>query len=386
MKRIIKETDKVLLLICLLLSSFGIVAVASATASGLSDGAVVSRDTKVMILALVLGIIISMFLSFVDYDFLLRMWPLIAAVGVGLMLLLFPLGSAPDARTDSRCWFKITSTLYFQPSEVVKIGFIITFSHHLDKVKNNINEFKTFFMLCVHGAIPIMLVIITGDMGSALVFILVFVCLMFIAGVHWLYFLAGGVLITAAAPVIWYKIFSNIQRSRILALFYPDRFPDEIYQQKQASNAIKKGGFTGMGLFKGTYTQSGSVPEGQNDMIFSGICEELGFIGAVILLLLFAALIIRLVYVGKRSGSFPAFLMCCGVAAMIGGQAIINIGMCTSMLPVIGITLPFVSAGGSSVLCTYLAIGVAMGVYRNSCVNPLTDFRNRRIRTPFSAA
>ena len=122
----------------------------------------------------------------------------------------------------------------------------------------------------------------------------------------------------------------------------------------------------GTGLFKGTYTQHNLVPEAQNDMVFSVICEEFGFIGAVALLLIFVFLIVKILHVGRKSNNYAAQIMCSGIAFMLGSQIMVNIGMCTKLLPVIGITLPFISAGGSSSLCIYIAIGIILGIYRYS--------------------
>jgi rod shape determining protein RodA len=198
--------------------------------------------------------------------------------------------------------------------------------------------------------------------------------MMYIAGVHWLYFPAGLLMIVAAAPFIWLKVFSNIQRDRILALFNPDNYPDEIWQQSQAANAIQAGGLGGSGLFKGEYTHSGLVPECENDMIFSVVCEEFGLIGAFLLLFVYCALAYKIIRTGKQSGSFTSQMMCYGVAFMIIAQVIVNIGMCLSLLPVIGITLPFISAGGSSTVCIYGAIGLVMSVYRSSHGIRLEDY------------
>ena len=296
------------------------------------------------------------------------------------MLSLFAIGVSPDGRSDAISWLKLPGQLYFQPSEIVKIGFIVTFSFHLSKVKNDISSLKTVFFLCVHAMIPIVLVIATGDMGSALIFCLMFVGMMLVSGVHWAYFPAGALVIAAASPVIWLKVFDNIQRNRILALFNPEAYPTEIYQQNQALKAIQNGGFTGMGIYKGELTQSTLLPEKQNDMIFSAICEEFGFIGALILLSLFLLLAIRIVAVGRRSKNFAAEMMCYGVAFMLMAQAVINIGMCTRLLPVIGITLPFISAGGSSTVCVYLAIGLVLSIYRSSgTISYENDYRFARI-------
>ncbi len=361
-KKALKETDILLVLICLALSVFGIIMVFSATYNG-SD--LLSRDGKVMILATVMGLAAALVISFIDYDIILKLWPVVGAASVLLMLGLFVFGVSPDGRSDAFSWYRFGS-LYFQPSEIVKIGFIITFSYHLSKVKNDISSLKNVFFLCMHAAIPILLVVVTGDMGSALIFIIMFIAMMFTAGVHWLYFPAGVAVVAAASPIIWLKIFDDIQRNRILALFNPDDFETEIYQQNQALKAIENGGFRGMGLFKGELSHSTLLPERQNDMIFSVVCEEAGFIGALILLGLFLLLAIKMVKVGKRSYNFAAELMCYGVAFMIIAQVVINVGMCTRLLPVIGITLPFISAGGTSVLCLYLAIGLVLSIYRSS--------------------
>lgn len=364
LKKAFKQTDFILIIITLALSAFGTLMVSSATYTADSTS-YLSRDARVMVLALVLGMGIAIVVSFIDYDIILKLWPVVAAGCVGAMLLLFRFGVSPEGRSDAISWLKLGS-LYFQPSEIVKIGFIITFAWHLGKVKNAVSDIKNVFLLCVHAGIPIVLVVATGDMGSALIFILMFIGMMYIAGVHWLYFPAAGVAIAAASPFIWYKVFDDIQRNRILALFNPDAYPTEIYQQNQALKAMKNGGFSGMGLFEGELTHSRLLPEKENDMIFSVICEEAGFIGAIILFILFLFLAYRIIAVGKRSRNFSAELMCYGVAFMIISQATVNIGMCTRLLPVIGITLPFISAGGSSTVCLYLAIGIVLSVYRSS--------------------
>lgn len=380
LKKGFRETDKLTFLICLILSAIGVVMVASTTHRTLSDSDVISRDAKVMILALILGTLACLVISYIDYDLIFKLWPVIVAGSLLLMLLLFtPLAVSPEGRDDATSWLKITNKLYFQPSEILKIAFIVTFSYHLGKVKNNLSSFKNVALLCLHAAVPILLVVKTGDMGSALIFMLMFIGMMFAAGLHWLYFPAGILAIAAVSPIVWYKVFDNIQRNRILALFNPDAYPTEIYQQQHAVVAMQEGGFFGTGLFNGPYTQSDYVPEIQNDMIFSAVCEETGFVGAFLLLLLFFLLALRIVRVGKRARNFSALMLCYGVMFMIVAQVIVNVGMCTMLLPVIGITLPFISAGGSSTICLYLAIGLVMSVYRSSQGIGYEDYRYARI-------
>ncbi len=361
-RNIYRQTDKLLMGLCVLLSLCGALMVSTATWDG---NGYFSRDTVVMLIALVLGVSACLIISLIDYDIIYKLWPVIAGGCLFAMLLLIPFGVAPDGRSDATSWLKF-GPLFVQPSEFLKIGFIITFSYHLSKVKNDLVSLKNVFALCLHAAVPVLLVIGTGDMGSALIFLCMFIGMMYIAGVHWLYFPAGALIVLAASPFIWLKVFSDIQRNRILALFNPDNYPDEIWQQSQALNAIKAGGFTGAGPFKGEYTHSGLVPECENDMIFSVVCEEFGFIGALILLLLFGALAYRIIKIGKLSRNYAAEIMCYGVAFMLMAQVVINIGMCLMLLPVIGITLPFISAGGSSTVCIYLSIGLVLSVYRSS--------------------
>ena len=269
-------------------------------------------------------------------------------------------------------------------------GYIITFAVHLDLVKENLNSFKNIALLAVHALIPFGLVMKTGDAGSALVFLLICMAMLLVAGMHWGYFAAGAGLLAVVIPILWVlgdkaKVFNQYQKNRVLAILYPEHYAlEEAYQQNQALNAMGSGGVFGKGLFNGEYTQNGAVPEGQNDMILASIGEELGLIGIIVVLLLLFAIIMRIIYVGKQSGDNKAYLMCCGTAAMIGSQAIINISMCIRIFPVIGITLPFFSAGGSSNLCIYIAIGLIMSIYRSTRKQDPVDFRLSSIATRFS--
>ena len=375
-----RETDKVLLALCLALSAFGAVLVASATHASLMDGQTLSRDALVMLFATMLGLGMALAISFIDYDLIYKLLPLVILGSLGLMFLLFtPLGVAPDARQSARSWLRITSTLFFQPSEILKIGFIISFSWHLNRVRQSLSAPHNVLLLALHAAIPTGLVIITGDMGSALIFMLMFLGMMFAAGVHWLYFPAGAVIVGVASPIVWYRVFDDIQRNRILALFDPDAYSTEFYQQRQALGAIQNGGFFGTGYLKGTFIQSGSVPESQNDMIFAVVGEEFGYIGVFLLLALFLLLAVRIAKVGRRSQNFAACVMCYGIMFMIVAQVTVNVGMCISVLPVIGITLPFISAGGSSVICLYLAMGLVLSVSRASHNIRYDDYRYARI-------
>jgi len=385
----LKETNFALLGLCLLLSAFGTLMVHSATLRKVAEDGFLFRGTLIMIVAVTLGAISCILISYIDYEAILKLWPLVAIVSVGLMVALFRFGGdGGSGRGDVISWIEIGG-IYFQPSELVKVGFIITFAMHLTAVSDKINQLKNILLLGVHGMIPIGLVILTGDLGSALVFVAIFAGMLFISGVHLRYFGAIFILLGALSPILWLRFFSKFQKNRFLAVYYPavmkeDVYRDVIYQQQQGINAIGSGQFFGKGLFQGDYTQSGGVPVNESDMIFTVIGEELGFAGCIVTLLFLAAVIVCCVLVARKSRDMTGNLLCYGVAIMVGAQTIINIGVCLKLLPCIGITLPFISAGGSANLCIYLAVGLVMSVYRFNKERQPVDFRVSRIYTPFS--
>lgn len=385
-KNFIRETDKILLLLCTITSAFGCVSVLSATLWSASEGSKITRDFIVMTFAVCVGLIIALIISLIDYEFIIKMAPFIGLFCIGIMVITLLFGVGPAERPDAKTWLKIGNTgIFFQPSEIVKIGFIITFGVHLERLKGNINHPISIIQLAIHAIIPVALVIISGDMGSALVFMIIAVAMLFIAGLHWGYFLGGGLILLASLPLAWIYILDDIQKDRFLALIYPEEYPNIIYQQERGLAAIGGGGITGQGLFKGTLTQiPNAIPEAENDMIFTVIGEELGLVGCVTALLLLTGIIIRIIRTGRHDKIGNTKVMCYGVASMIAGQVIINIGMCLMLLPVIGITLPFFSAGGSSNLCIYFSIGLIMSFYRYNQQNELIHVSQSNIYNPFA--
>ena len=387
-KDFFKGTDKILLGLCMILSAIGTVMVYSATRINLTEDQVISRDAKTMFLAVVMGICVALVISYFDYEAVARLWPIIAIVCLGLMLSLFVIGSSPEGRDDAISWIKLGS-FYFQPSELLKIGFIITFSVHLDTVGSEINKLKNVILLGIHAMIAVGLVVLTGDMGSALVFMFITIGMLFMAGLQLRYFLFGIGAIGLLAPIAWFEVLSDFQKQRFMAIYAPSSlteatYNEVIFQQERGMNAISSGGAFGAGLFNGTYTQNGLVPESENDMIFSVVGEELGFVGASVVLGLLLAIAIKILFVGKKAVSVTGKLICCAVAVMIITQVVVNVGMCLKLLPVVGITLPFMSAGGSSNLCIYIAIGMVLSVYRSSQFREPIEFKYGKLFTPFS--
>lgn len=367
LKNFLRGTDFGLIIICLITSIYGILLVTSATLHKNPEGVFLSSTAKTMIIATVAGIVLAIVVSLFTPETISKLWPVVAVVCVGLMVYTRFFGVAPEGREDAVSWIMIGSTV-FQPSELLKIGFIITFSVHLNKVKANINRLIHIIALAAHALIAFFLVSWCGDDGSALVFILIFISMTFFAGLKWHYYLIGAVAAVTGFSVAWFtNIISGYQRDRILAIFHPEDYTQTTaYQQNRAIQAIGSGKIFGKGLFKGDYTQSGYVPVAHNDMILSVAGEELGLIGTIGVIVAIVAVCMKIISVATKSQKSVGYYMCCGVAAMIAGQSIINIGMCLRLLPVIGITLPFFSAGGSSTLCLYLGIGIVLSTYRQA--------------------
>lgn len=380
-----KGTDKLLVLFCMLASGFGILSVYSATMRLTNNYLLgMPRDATIMILAVVVGFIIATIISLVDYDIICKLWPIWAALGVGLMVVVILFGVAVSTgREDARIWINL-GLFYFQPSELVKVFFIITFSVHLDKVRYELNKIRNLVPLLLHALIPFVLVHISGDDGSAIIFLMIAFIMLFVAGLNWKYIVGAIALVAAAIPLLWTNM-SEFQKQRFVVLWDPAAYPQTAYQQTLGLSAIANGGLIGKGLFHGTYTQSGSIPVAESDMIFTVICEELGLIGGLVALAILVAIMFRIIRDGNQSIAGPARPLCYGIASMVGIQTLINIAMCLRIGPVIGITLPFFSAGGSSTLCLYAGIGLILSVYRsNYNQTKETNFRLIGIRSPFN--
>lgn len=355
----IRETDKILLFLCFFTTLYGCAAVFTSTYY-MNNFRPVIIQTGCMFLGIICALIVSTF----DFERIFRRWYFVALLGLIPVLLTFFIGFAPEG-TDDKAWLDLGFTT-FQPSELLKICFIITFSLHLSRVKENINKLKYLLPVCAHGVAPVILIHFQGDDGTALVFAIIVLFMMWSAGVSWKYFAAAFSAAIVAAPFIYFFVMNDDHRARIMLLFDIDADIKGVgYQQWLGRRALAGGGFTGQGYLQGNLTQSGIIPEGHNDFIFTQIGEELGFLGCLTVIILLTAICLRCVKVAKISTKDTGKYMCIGVFAMLFAQAVINIGMCTSILPVIGITLPFFSAGGTSLLCLYLGIGLVLNVYKH---------------------
>ena len=377
-----KGTDKLLLFLCLLASSAGVLMVTSATWHTMKEGALIPRDSVAMIVAVLMGLIIAMVISFIDIDIFAKSWYIWGALGIILMVIVLLFGEAPSNRTDARTWINLGFFL-FQPSELVKIFFVTTFAVHLDAVRDELNRVRNVALLVLHALIPFVLVAISGDDGSALVFLFIAFAMLFIAGIKWQYIVGVFALAAAAVPLLWFQL-NDFQKQRFIVIVDPEKYPATAYQQNLGLQALSNGGILGKGLFKGPYTQSGAVPVSESDMIFTVIGEELGILGCVAAIALIGVVIFRILRDAKAAIAGPAQYIGFGIASMIAIQTFINIAMCLRIGPVIGITLPFFSAGGSANLSLYIGLGLIFSIYRSVYSQTQeTNFRLISVRSPF---
>lgn len=358
--------DYISVITAFIASAYGLLLVFSATHYVLDDKTKIANSVLTMAISIAGGAIMALILSVINYEVISKLWPVVGIACVLLMIVTYFFGTSAPGRDTARSWLDL-GFFTLQSSELLKIGFIISFSYHLDLVKDNINKLKVIIPLVIHGAVPIGLCILTGDAGSALIFFLMFIGMLFFARINIGYFAAGICAIIVGFVAAWkLKIIDGIQRQRIEALFYPENYKDVMYQQTNGKIALGSGGMFGQGFLQGKMTQSGAVPVNESDMILTVAGEELGFVGAAAVILILAVLMLRVGRVGLKARDNVGYLMCMGIAVMIFAQTVVNIGMELSLLPCIGITLPLFSAGGSSSLSIYLAIGIVLSVYRFS--------------------
>ena len=319
-----------------------------------------SRRMIVQSAAAFLGLIVMVSVSLVDYDAILSRFSIhLFVISVVLLLSVLVFGTSNDMGNKS--WINIPGiNLDVQPSEFVKIIFICTFAKHIDRVKADINKITNLIQLAVHALIIFGCVMLSGDLGSALVFLAIVAVMLFCAGLSLWYFAALLVIAAIAAPILWPHL-SEYQQMRIIVGFNPEIDPDHWgYQAILSRKAIVAGGFRGAGLFGGSVYKT--LPVATSDFIFAVLCEKLGFFGAFTYILLNCTMVIRLIWLARVARKDYGALICAGVAALLIAQTLENIGMCLAMLPVVGITLPFMSYGGSSMLSLYTCLGLIMSI------------------------
>ncbi len=278
-------------------------------------------------------------------------------------MLLSPLGTDNDSGNRSWLDFGIISV---QPAEICKITYILIMASVMSSHQNRISHPVSIAHMLLHlGLLVGLNLVVSSDMGVSLIFVFIFIGMTFTGGVSLWWFAAAIGGIAAMAPILW-KLLGTYQRNRILILFDDSIDPhgiNERFHSIMNLRSLTGGGMTGQGLFNGNRTKEGMLFAQHTDYIFSAIGEQLGFIGCVVVMLMELAIIARCIYVGMRCRDYLRRLVCFGVASSLIFQVLINVGMCIGVMPVIGLTLPLISYGGSSALTIFAMLGLVSGAY-----------------------
>jgi rod shape determining protein RodA len=277
-----------------------------------------------------------------------------------LLLVLTPLGVE---RNGTRAWFEF-GQFQLQPSEICKVTFIFALASYLEQFDGHLNQKQLMYALFL-SAVPLGLILLETDVGSALVFIAITMGMLLVGGAQTRHIFLMTIAGVTGVIIIWSTgLLQEYQRDRLTSFIDPvSNQTEAAYQQTQAQIAIGSGGLRGQGFGQGQQTRGEFVPEQHTDFIFSVVGEEFGFVGAVVVLSLFAVVIWRCWMTAKKSSDLLGALICVGVLCMIMFQTFQSVGMTLGIMPITGIPIPFVSYGGSSALTTFTAIGLVLNVH-----------------------
>ena len=358
-----KKGDWVLLILCLITAGFGCIAVASATNAEKFEGN--ARYIIIQLTAVGIGVFLYALVSSIDLEFMAEHQFSLVVFNILLLLLLIPFGT--DNNTGNRSWLKFPLfPVMIQPAEICKITYIIIMASVMASHQNRISGPVSVFHMVFHLMLLVGLnMALSRDAGVSLIFVFIFIGMAFAGGVSlWWFALALGI-IGASLPILW-PMLGDYQQERILVLINPDFDKMGIgarYHSKINLQSLTGGGLTGQGLFNGNRTQGGNLFAQHTDYIFSSIGEELGFFGCVFVMLLEFAIIARCIYVGMHCQDYMRRVVCYGAASALMFQVLINTGMCIGVMPVIGLTLPLISYGGSSVVTIFAMLGLVSGAH-----------------------
>lgn len=317
------------------------------------------RTVLVQSFSYILGAFLVIIIANMDYSIVADLEKKIYIGSILILLTVYIPGLGVELN-GARSWINLGITT-FQPSEIVKLTYILLFANYLTKNKEQLNTFKDVLKALAYCA-PFLLIIIKEDLGSGLVFAIIWVMMIFYAGINKGLFLKCAAGVFLSVPVA-YRFMADYQKQRVDAFLHPENLSIPAnYHIWQSKTAIGSGGFFGKGLFQGTQKDLDFLPVQNSDFVFSVLVEELGFIGGAVVITLFAFLLYNIARVAHRCRDFMGSLIGVGVLAMFVFQVFENIGMTMGVMPSTGITLPFISYGGSSILSNMMAMGLVINV------------------------
>lgn len=356
----LKSADKFTLII---IGIFGVLSLVMLESTVYDNGFVFDRVVMVQAVSYILGLLCLTAILHFDYSVFLGLDKYLYIASVLILLSVYIPGIGEE-RYGSRAWLNLGVTT-IQPSEFVKILFIILMASYLSRHREDLKKFRGVMMAGIY-ALPIIGLVLKEDLGSALVYMAAWAFMVFFAGIDYKILLKSIVAVLALIPIV-YNLLDGYQKDRIEAFLHPDNIdlPGN-YQVWQSKIAIGSGGFFGKGLFQGTQKSLDFIPVQQSDFIFSVVVEELGFIGGAFVILLYGGLLYRFTSVIRNAVDLYGALIVVGCTAMFLFQIFENIAMTMGLMPVTGITLPFLSGGGTSVIASMISVGVILNVGINS--------------------
>ena len=347
----LKAVDYFLIIIVAIIGSISVVSIYS-TESGNFSFYTKNHLTRFLVF-------FSMFLvlSFVRVSVWYRQAYIFYILGILLLLLVIFFGISASG---SKRWINFF-IMNLQPSELMKIAIIVCFARYYHRIQSSdIQSYKYLLQPIILLLIPCYLVITQPDLGTAILIAGSGLAIIWLAGLNLKYFIYSGLILLVSLPFV-ISFLKPYQKSRILTFFNPDRDPlGAGYQIIQSKIAIGSGGFLGKGFLQGTQSYLEFLPEKHTDFIFTLFSEEFGFVGSMVLILLYALLIYRIIRIGFSSRSFFAKLYCFGFASALFLYIFVNIAMVVGLLPIVGAPLPIMSYGGSSMLSIMLGLGIVM--------------------------
>ncbi len=357
-KKLIKNTDFILLAVVLILFIIGVFAIYSANYN--SD----SGNTEYLkqIAWFAVGTVICLAIWLIDHNNIGKLAFLAAPLFVISLIALFFTPQIANVHS----WYKIGGLL-FQPSEPFKIIYILVMGRVIEYVSQKhskgINRFSNLLVVLAIMGFVFMLIAMQPDFGTAAVYVIITMFMLFRVGLDYKYLLVAFLILAITIPIIYFGVLSDSQRNRIKVFLDPSLDPlGNGYHASQSKIAVGSGMLTGTGYLKGTQTQYGFLPVKSSDFIFSVIAEELGFVGAGSVIILFGVLLIKIVYIAMTANDYYGSIIVIGIFGMFFSHYIENIGMTMGLTPITGIPLPFVSYGGSSMLTNMVSLGLILSV------------------------
>jgi len=362
-----------LLIYVLILSSIGVLVVSSATINTANEGL-----GERQIMGIILGMVTLVCAMLIDYKYYIKLGWLFYAASIACLLLVFIFGTY---RGGARRWIELPGIGQFQPSEVAKIMLIIFFAMYLSKIDSKLNHPLYLLSITLFAAVPIFCIFRQPNLSTTIVLTFMIIAMIFVAGLSYKWIIGIlGVLVPSVFTIIYMVItgkktfLNSYMEGRILAFFKPENFAGGKYQQENSVMAIASGMLNGKGLNTNALdsVKNGKfLPEVQTDFIFAIIGEELGFIGSIMVIALIALIVIECLIMAAKAKDLEGRLICSGMAALIAFQSFTNIAVATDIFPNTGLPLPFVSYGLTSLVSSFIGIGLVLnvGIYGRNKTN-----------------